>query len=226
MHATINNAYPWGRSFDEYRRMFALTEAELECRVLGCADGPAAFNAGMHRAGRRAISCDPLYQFTADEIRGRIDAVCPELIAHAAKERHRFVWDTIRSPEEMGQLRMASMREFLADYVAPGAGSRYVAGALPALPFADDSFDLALCSHFLFLYSDELSLEFHRLSVLELSRVADEVRVFPLMDMKGEASKHVEAIRAELRRAGLLVAIEPVPYEFQRGGNRMLKIRR
>jgi len=172
------------------------------------------------------ISCDPLYQFTADEIRARIDLVCPELVAHAAKKRDQFVWDTISSPEEMGRLRMASMREFLDDFAYQTLGSRYVAGALPSLPFADLSFGLALCSHFLFLYSDELRLEFHRLSILELCRVAKEVRIFPLLDMKGEGSKHLEEIVRAIRQVGLLANIERVPYEFQRGGNQMLRIGR
>jgi len=65
---TINEAYPWGRSFDEYRRMFNLTEDDLAGRIVGCADGPAAFNGGMRRRGKRVISCDPLYAFTGAEI--------------------------------------------------------------------------------------------------------------------------------------------------------------
>ncbi len=55
-------AVPWGRSFDEYRRMFNLTDEDLSRGILGCADGPASFNAEMSRSGRRAISCDPLYE--------------------------------------------------------------------------------------------------------------------------------------------------------------------
>lgn len=227
MQLTINNAYPWGRSFDEYRRMFRLTDADLGRRVLGCADGPASFNAMMRRMGRRVISCDPLYAFTGAQIRDRIDGVYQHLVDTAARESHRFVWDPIRSPDELGRVRMAAMREFLADYEEPGPqrGGRYVAGSLPALPFADAAFDLALCSHFLFLYSDELPCEFHRRSVLELCRVAAEVRIFPLLDMRGKPSGRVGPVLAELPRHGLCAAVDRVPYEFQKGGNEMLRIR-
>ena len=31
----------WGRSFEEYRRMFSLSDADLSGRILGCGDGPA-----------------------------------------------------------------------------------------------------------------------------------------------------------------------------------------
>ena len=45
--------------------------------------------------------------------------------------------------------------------------------------FADREFDLALCSHLLFLYSEQLTADFHLASIRELCRVAGEVRVFP-----------------------------------------------
>src|SRR5687768_17251784 len=116
MRVTINNVYPWGRSFEEYRRMFRLTDADLQRPMLGCADGPASFNAEMHRRGHGVVSCDPLYQFSAQEIRARIDGTCREMIELAARERDRFVWDRVRSPEELGQIRMSAMNDFLEDY--------------------------------------------------------------------------------------------------------------
>jgi hypothetical protein len=41
----LDEVIPWGRSFDEYRRMFALTGDDLAEAVPGCGDGPASFNA-------------------------------------------------------------------------------------------------------------------------------------------------------------------------------------
>ena len=119
---------------------------------------------------------------------------------------------------------MAAMRTFLADWPAGCAQGRYVAGALPALPFSDRSFDLALCSHFLFLYSEQLTDAFHLAAIREMCRVASEVRIFPLLELGGRPSRHVPAVVDRLRRDGLEVTIETVPYEFQRGGNQMLRI--
>lgn len=70
MSFRYEEAVPWGRSFDEYRHMFDLTEVDLRRHILGCADGPASFNAEMTRQGHRVISCDPLYQFTAAKLNG------------------------------------------------------------------------------------------------------------------------------------------------------------
>jgi hypothetical protein len=47
---------PWGRSFNEYRCMLHLTHEDLQQSILGCADGPANFNAEMYRRGHRVIS--------------------------------------------------------------------------------------------------------------------------------------------------------------------------
>src|SRR5690348_9018633 len=199
---TINDAYPWGRSFDEYRRMFSLTEADLKGRILGSADGPASFNATMHRRGGRVVSCDPLYGFPGDEILARIDATRDHLVALARRDAERFVWnDRIGSPEELGRVRMAAMEQFLADYEAGRREHRYVMQSLPCLDFSDDAFDLALCSHFLLLYADELSIDFHVQSVREMCRVAPEARIFPLLDMRGQRSRHLEPLMTTLREA-------------------------
>ena len=222
--ATINNAYPWGRSFDEYRRMFALTGDDLDGRILGCADGPAAFNAEMSRRGRRVVSCDPLYAFSAAEIRKRVTATAAMLVASAREAAGRFVWDRIASPEELGRVRMAATETFLADYDAGRREGRYLACSLPALGLADDSFDLALCSHFLLTYSDALSAEFHAAAVREMCRVAKEARVFPLLDMRGNRSRHLPALMQDLASAGFEARVEQVDYEFQRGGNEMLRV--
>lgn len=38
---------PLGRSLEEYQRLFALSDKDLERRIISVADGPASFNAEM-----------------------------------------------------------------------------------------------------------------------------------------------------------------------------------
>jgi SAM-dependent methyltransferase len=203
--------------------MFALSDADLRGRVLGCGDGPAAFNAEATRRGSRVMSCDPIYKFTAAEIRGRIDETATVVLEQTRRERHEFVWESIGSVDELGRVRMAAMQSFLADFGVGAATGRYVAAALPALPFADRAFDLAVCSHLLFLYSAQLDRAFHLAAVKELCRVAREVRVFPLVALGNIPSPHVDSVK-QLGESGYSVAIERVPYEFQRGANQMMRI--
>jgi SAM-dependent methyltransferase len=223
---TLDQVVPWGRSFDDYRRMFALSEGDLGRSILGCGDGPASFNAEATRRGWHVVSCDPLYRFETPQIRQRISETYAEIIEETRRNAGEFVWRTgISTVEELGRVRMAAMETFLGDYDAGKASGRYIDGELPALPFADGAFDLALCSHFLFLYSRHLDEAFHRAAVRELCRVAAETRIFPLLALGGKRSPFVDACVADLVGLGYEARIETVPYEFQRGGNHMLRVR-
>lgn len=141
-------------------------------------------------------------------------------------EHDRFVWTFTGSPEEVADLRIRAMRRFLDDLPAGLALGRYVPSALPTLPFADDSFDLALSSHFLFLYSDQLSATFHLAAVAEMLRVAKEARIYPLVALDGRRSPHLEPVRSGLRAQGFEVELVRIDFEFQRGANEILRIGR
>jgi hypothetical protein len=221
---TLDRVVPWGRSFEEYRRMFALSDADLQLRILGCADGPASFNAEATRRGAVTISIDPLYRLDSGTIRDRIAASYDQMLEQAQRNSQQFVWDTIQSVEELGRLRMQAMQEFLDDYDLGKRQGRYVDAELPSIAFPDKSFGLALCSHFLFLYTEYLSEAFHRSAILELCRVAGEVRIFPLLALDGRTSRYVAKIVDDLS-GSREVSLETVPYEFQRGANQMMRVR-
>ena len=125
---TLDKVVPWGRSFDEYRRMFELTDEDLSRRILGCADGPANFNAETTRRGGRVVSCDPLYQFDRQQIQARIADVYDQVLEQTWQNRDAFVWDRIRSIEHLGQVRMEAMEGFLADYEDGKRHCRYIVG--------------------------------------------------------------------------------------------------
>ncbi|MEJ2659998.1 MAG: hypothetical protein P8Z73_04665 [Desulfobacteraceae bacterium] len=152
MSFSLKQIVPWGRSFAEYVAMFALSGEDLGKRILGCSDGPAAFNARLTSRGGRVLSVDPIYRFAADDIRRRIHETYGDVMAQARKNAHEFIWTNIASVDELGRIRMAAMEEFLSDFTRGKAQGRYVDGKLPHLPFADREFDIAVCSHLLFLY--------------------------------------------------------------------------
>lgn len=117
------------------------------------------------------------------------------------------------------------MDAFLADYDKGRGEGRYVQGGLPGLPFSEGEFGLALCSHFLFLYSAQFDEEFHLASIRELCRVAAEVRIFPLNELGARPSRHLDAVLEACHRARMNPEIVHVSYEFQRGANRFLRLR-
>lgn len=226
MGFNLEEVVPWGRSFDEYIRIFALDEADLRKRVLGCGDGPAAFNCSLTSRGGSVVSVDPLYQFPAEAIAARIDATFSVVMDQTRQNAAEFVWQEIPSVEALGEVRLRAMSDFLSDYDDGKREERYIDGELPVLPFPDLAFDLALCSHFLFLYSSHFDASFHLQSLRELCRVAREVRVFPLLELGAVKSRHLDEVTATLASEGYVATIERVPYEFQKGGHEMLRLSR
>jgi hypothetical protein len=226
MSIPLENVVPWGRSLSEYAHMFDLGDDDLANKtILGVGDGPASFNSEMHAHGRRVVSVDPIYLFSGDQIRSRVEATHPQLVQFAREHQDTFVWTGhITSPQHMGEVRLAAMEKFLADYDTGLRDGRYLAASLPDLPFADRQFDLALCSHLLFLYTEQLSLDFHVAGILEIARVAREVRIFPLTMLGNTPSTHLKPVRDELSRLGYVHEVRRVPYEFQKGGNQMLVV--
>lgn len=224
MSIHFDQIVPWGRLRQEYELMFDLSEEDLSRGVLDCGGGPASFTAELAASGRRAVSVDPIYAFFGEEIRARFDATAEPMLAQVRATPGDWVWSYHGDPEDLLANRRAALEKFLMDYDSGLRERRYVIGELPALPFESGSFGLAVCSHLLFLYSDLLSLDFHVRALLELCRVAAEVRVFPLLTLKHDPSPHLDAVRLKLESEGLQSEVVRVNYELQRGGNRMLKI--
>jgi len=222
----LADVVPWGRSLHEYRLMFSLTDSDLDQRVLGCGDGPASVNAELHALGAyRYVSVDPIYVFSGAEIESRVRETYDAIVSQVKQHVHRYLWNHFPDPDAQGQARLAAMTRFLADYEAGRAEGRYRAGGLPTLPFADGEFDLCLCSHLLFLYSEKLSLDFHLTAMREQLRVAREVRVFPLFDLTCQRSAHLDPVMQALSDQGYACELIKVAHEFQKGANEMLRVR-
>ncbi len=221
----LENIVPWGRSMKEYMAMFDLSKEDIRNRkILGCGDGPSSFNTEVDMEGGRVVSVDPLYAYSKKEIMQRIDEVTDEVMAQVKANMEKFVWKNIPDPETLLDLRIEAMMEFLMDYEDGLEEERYMAGELPKLPFEDNSFDLALSSHLLFLYSEHLDEQFHKDAIEEMLRVAEEVRIFPLVTLQNEPSAHIGPVTAYLQDKGYEVQIVKSTYEFQKGGDKMMRI--
>jgi SAM-dependent methyltransferase len=217
----LDGVVPWGREADEYEAFFALGDVPPAARVLDCGGGPASFTAEWRARGRRVTAADPLYRFDTAAIRARFAATQSSMRLGMERAHAHFVWEFYPSADAVVARRARALEGFAADRAShPG---RYVAAALPVLPFRNGAFDLVLCSHFLFLYAAELSTDFHVASLREMLRVGREVRVFPLLDLDGAPSAHLEPALAAL--AGMARAERvPVPFEFRRGARHLLRL--
>jgi hypothetical protein len=224
MSFTLSDVVPWGRSYDEYISMFALRPSDLKKQILGCCDGPAGFNSVLSKHKGSIVSVDPLYSFSAEQIKKRIDDTYEIVLEQTLRNKNEFIWKSISSIDELGRIRMEAMQEFLKDYDLGKKEQRYIDACLPMLPFADDFFDIALCSHFLFLYSEQLSEAFHYKSIKELCRVAGNVRIFPVLELGAIRSRYLDRTIQRLKDENYQVRLIKVAYEFQKGGNELLEV--
>jgi SAM-dependent methyltransferase len=210
------------RSAAEYRAMFDLSPSDLaDASILDCCAGGSSFTAETQSF---VVAADPAYAsdratLAAAAHNGRVDG--DRMIEDNAD---RFEWEWYGTRARRVAMRAEAVRRFVADLAE--RPSRYVAAALPRLPFADRSFDLVLCSHLLFTWADTFDREWHRAALFELARVAErEVRVFPLvLQGTGAPVDFLTELCGDLDAAGFRTKRRTVPYRFQRGADQMLSI--
>ncbi len=223
----LKNIVPWGRNMQEYMQIFNLTHDDIvNKKFLGCGDGPSSFNTEVDCEGGSVVSIDPLYKYSKSEIIARIDEVKDDILEQVEANKDSFVWKEIESVEALENVRVNAMLEFLMDYNEGKEEGRYIDASLPSLPFKDDTFDIALSSHLLFLYSEHLDLEFHIKSIEEMLRVAKEVRIFPIVTLKNNRSPHINEVIEYFKSLGFNTQIVKSKYEFQKGANEMLVLKR
>jgi len=217
-----------GRTFREYTRMFDLDESDLKRGpVLDCVGGPSSFTAEAHALGVDAAAVDLLYDHPSEILadKGRRDIA--HVFQKVAEVPQLYVWKYYRDSDEIIGLRRQALETFVKDFPKGLQEGRYTKAALPRLPFPDKSFTLVLSSHFLFLYGDRLSLDFHIQSLKEMMRVSSaEVRIYPLQGLDAKPYPRMNEVLERLRSEGIKAEIVPTQFEFQRGAINMMRIYR
>jgi SAM-dependent methyltransferase len=214
----------FGRTLAEYLRMFALEQEGLRgLTILDVASGPGSFTAESLAMGLDAIGCDPMYDGDPEVIvaQGKADIdVCREQI-----RRNPGVLVYADIDAFYGD-KYAALDRFAADYRQRRNTGRYIAGALPSLPFADGSFDLVLTANFLMAYApledggmhagDSFGLDFHLRSVEELARVTrGELRIPGMHTWKQPPVKHpyCRPMMERLEELGFAVTLAQSHYD-------------
>ncbi|MFF2481557.1 class I SAM-dependent methyltransferase [Paenibacillus sp. NPDC058071] len=216
------------RGFNEYVRMFDLNETLLSRgSVLDVAGGASSFTAELCGRGADAYAVDPRYSKNANEwIREATEEITVST-AKIDKLKGTFDWSYYGNVKLHRAGREESLRRFVSHLSEEEGKQRYIAGGLPQLPFADGTFSLALCSHFLFLYAEQFGFEFHKQSVLELMRVCKpggEVRIYPLLSLNWERYERLDELLIAIREAGGEPEICQSNLPFIPGSDHYLKI--
>lgn len=213
-----------GRTFEEYSLFFSLNENELSGKsVLDCPAGASSFTAEARKHGVDTVAADILYHESPAALGLRATTDIERAISGFDQSADLFNWDFYPDVESLRSQRESAASKFLYDYAHNGA--RYVQTTLPDLPFPENSFDLVLSAHFLFLYDDRLTTQLHIDTIKEFLRVGRELRLFPLHAFDSEQSSEFTPVIENLTQRGCEAEIRTVPFEFQRGANKMLVVR-
>lgn len=221
----LKNVVPWGRTLKEYIQIFKMTGSDLKSKIISFGDGPASLNSEMTKRGKTVVSLDPIYQFSENELKQRIAETKETVIEQMKANQENFVWKNIKNVSELEQIRMHAMTDFLDDFEVGKKQERYIYHELPnPTKYNNLEFDLGLSSHFLILYS-QLGIDFHIQAITEMLRICKEIRIFPILNLNATKSEVLDDIITHFD-ANFIVNIESSDYEFQKGGNKMLIIKR
>lgn len=212
----------WIYGLAEYQQIFALEETDLTKSILDFPGSIGSFNAEMQAKGRSVTSGDAIYNLSFDAMQ-----VFAEKLFQANQDNLRaqpqLLQDAAAGFEETLSAWEMHKALFLADYAKGISEKRYQSVLMPHLPYQDHQFQLALCSDYVF----------HRFAqndctpenvVAELCRVAEEVRVFPLLDDAGDVAASLGPLMLEMQQNNYGIEIRQVPFEVLKGGNAMLRI--
>lgn len=223
----------FGRGIEEYVTMFDLNLGTMSgAKILDCPAGPASFAMQAADLGIEVVACDPLFSETPSDLRVAVDRDAQSVTekqAHNAKLFHKELVPT--------SVRRKSMELFLNDYEKGKASGRYMAAALPELPFDSQSFDTVLSANLLFLYSDipsggmlvssPLDYAFHKASIAEMMRVCRrELRIYPLQGPSVTEHSYLRPIMEDCVENGFRAELRPVAQRDIIGAEQMLVISR
>jgi len=218
----------YGRTLLEYLKMFHIDDIDhlkRYNRILDCPSGASSFVAeANNRYGINTVGCDPLFDKHPRILQKQGEEDIEYVINRVSNAPKLYNWDFYSSIEELRDYRKLALEQFISDYNLGRERKRYVKAELPKLPFDDRSFDLVLSGHFLFTYSHKFEFSFILSSIIELFRVCSrEVRIYPLQKSSLEPYEHMTEILCTLgKQYEITYNIVPVPFEFQKGSNKMV----
>lgn len=213
-----------GRTYDEYVKMFDLTHEDLNRnKILDAPGGACSFTSVASQLGYSSTSTDIAYFHSAEQLYQKGKEDIKHAVRGLSKIKEKYNWNYFNTIDDLEEHRLSALNDCVQHMKT--TPKLYVPSIMPELPFEDNEFDLILSAHFLFMYTDQLDLEFHKKTLEEMIRVSrKEIRIFPLTDLTGNRNKHLYDIMKFVRELGWKTEERIVSYEFQKNANSMLRL--
>lgn len=214
----------WGQAVNEYREMFDLSEEEMNSSILEFGCGPSAVNFQQSQKKHQFVSCDPLFVLDKDTLVSKTSIIFADMAAKIKSAEQHFDFSRSGGYEKLLAQRQKGMQQFFSDYEQGKAQNRYIGITDYHLPFADFSFKFALSAHYLFADLEDQTTEFHLMVLRELARVAEEVRIFPLIDREGHPSDFLGPVLLGLQQENYGVEVRETNFHLYQSDNAMLRV--
>jgi hypothetical protein len=221
MSTSINTR--WLYSYEDYVQMFSLHEQDLAKRILNIPGGMSDFNAKASAAGADVVTVGGFYDLDLETMQQYTDDLMQHYIHNFNQATNLLVsaqQDFTTSILARWQL---AQQNFMADIVDGLAEQRYLLGRFPQLPFADNEFELALCSDLVFDQEEATGCTYIEI-ISELTRIATEVRIFPLNNSEGVPSEELGPALLTLQQNNFGAEVKEIPFHQLQGSNAMLRI--
>ena len=215
-----------GRTFDEYYRMFDFVNINvIDENILDVASGVSSFCAEANSKGYTVKASDRIYRFSAEEIEDKCINDLTMVLEQLPDVADLYKWEFFKNIDDLKQNREKAYKLFTKDFKEQGGG-QYIHTNYPESEFADNEFSISLISHFLFMYDEHLDYKFHKRTISEILRItSDEIRLFPIVNLKGKRSLLVDQLMNDGEFKNCEMTIKKVNYEFVKNGNEMLMIK-
>lgn len=196
----------WVYNLDDYKKLFALSEADFQKSILEFPGYFSSCNAEITALGGKIISLDPLYQLSPAQMAEHIDQLFKFRLSDWRQYLHQRQWlNTWRKNTE----------RFLADYAIGKQQGRY---QTPATYSAEKMYDLLLSADYLFKNGNKVDQIMD-----QLCHMATEVRIFPLPDVE-HISSELGPLMLSFQQRNFGVEVRAVSYPQRNDGKAMLRI--
>lgn len=227
MDLSINEICGLGYSVDDYKKMFDLSDDDLNRNILDYRSGANVFCQEIYNQNKSEASiikaCDPIYQMNITDLKKLAKASIDKLNQEYKANKSKFTLNTADF-EKFIEQRINNINIFFSEFEVNKNNNLYTLDSLPSLSFEDEKFDLALVNYYFFSYSEILGLDYIVAGLKELIRVANEVRIFPLVNHSGEYSDAVPMVLGKLQENDLGAEIKEVEFGLWQSENAMMKV--
>lgn len=170
-------------------------------------------------------ACDIAYIFNASELYNKGKDDLNHTIEKMQLSKSNYSWSYFENINHLKKHRIQALKNCVYDMKRHPKS--YKVASLPKIPYGDNEFDILLSAHFLFMYADHFDYRFHKQTINEMLRVTkNEIRIFPIVNLKGERYEKLDEITNYLAKLGCKTEEVKVDYEFQANANTMLKIKK